>query len=91
MEGKEVSVLWRRSKGLHWGVCDTGRCWWRGCLAAVGPSRHRVQLARGEDPLLYTPALQLLLYDINSSSALCREASARWEPDGSGTCVGSGL
>lgn len=57
----------------------------------MAPARHRAQLARGEDPLLYTPSLQLLLYDINSSSALCGEASARWEPDGSGTCVGSEL
>lgn len=37
-----------------------------------------VLLPRGGDRLLSTPSTQLLLYDINSSSALCRETSARW-------------
>lgn len=51
-----------------------------------GTSQAQAQLA-----LLYIPSLQLLLYDSHSSSALCREVCARWEPDGSGTCVGTGL
>lgn len=82
-----VGLLWRRSRGFHWGVCDPGKQWWGGCCAA----RHSVVLSRVEDLLLSTPLLQLLHYCINSSSAFCRETSARWEPDGSGTCAGSGL
>lgn len=86
-----VRLLRRRSRGFHWGVCDLGKQWWGGCCAEFVPARHSVVLSKVEDLLLSTPSLQLLHYCVNSSLAFCRETSARWEPDGSGTCAGSGL